>query len=184
MCYARKLAKIKNELLKPQNWSFDNRTIEQSKYDLSGAMQKRWLKASETLLEYKKDILIYKTFPEEHHRSIYSVNPIERLNRKIGWRERVVGVFPDRTSVYRLLGTQLMNIDEGWRAGRHYMAKEWTNKLFEFELDNNTNDDNLLLDEEPINLEAQNIIYTETTSRTEWWILIWIIKNTTMKLSK
>jgi len=79
---------------------------------LAVAMQSRWPKASEMLLEAKEDILVYKTFPEKHHRSIHSVNPLERLNREIRRRERVVGVLPDRSSVYRLIGTQLMNIDE------------------------------------------------------------------------
>jgi transposase-like protein len=46
------------------------------------------------------------------------------LNREIRRRERVVGVFPDRASVYRLIGTQLVNVDEDWRFGRRYMAKK------------------------------------------------------------
>jgi len=90
----------------------DHRTAQMYLEHLAGAMQKRWPKAAEMLLEAKEDILVYKTFPEKHHRSIHSVNPLERLNRKIRRRERVVGVFPDRSSVYRLIGTQLMNIDE------------------------------------------------------------------------
>lgn len=127
---------------------------------LAAAMQSRWPKASEMLLEAKDDILVYKTFPEEHHRSINSVNPLERLNREIRRRERVVGVFPDRSSVYRLIGTQLMNIDEDWRAGRRYMAKEGIDKLFEQETKNNSNKNNFILDETLITLEAQNSIYT------------------------
>jgi len=127
---------------------------------LAVAMQSRWPKASEMLLEAKEDILVYKTFPEKHHRSIHSVNPLERLNREIRRRERVVGVFPDRSSVYRLIGTQLMNIDEDWRAGRCYMAKEGIEILFEQEKENNADKNNFILDEALINLEAQNSIYT------------------------
>jgi len=127
---------------------------------LAVVMQIRWPKASEMLLEAKEDILVYKTFPEEHHRSIHSVNPLERLNREIRRRERVVGVFPDRSSVYRLIGTQLMNIDEDWRASRCYMAKEGIEILFEQEKENCSNKNNFILDEALINLEAQNSIYT------------------------
>ena len=76
------------------------------------------------LLEAKEDILVYKTFTEEHHRSIHSVNPLECLNREIRRRTRVVGVFPDRSSVYRSAGALLLNTDEDWRAGRRYMGKE------------------------------------------------------------
>lgn len=77
----------------------DYRTAQLYLEHLAGIMQERWPKASEMLLEAKKDILVYKTFPEEHHRSIHSVNPLERLNREIRRRERVVDVFPDRSSV-------------------------------------------------------------------------------------
>jgi transposase-like protein len=82
------------------------------------------------LLEAKEDILVYKTFPEVHHRSIHSVNPLERLNWEIRRGTRVVGVFPDRSSVYRLVGTLLVNPDEDWRAGRNYIGKEGVEKIF------------------------------------------------------
>jgi transposase-like protein len=127
---------------------------------LASAMQKRWSKAAEMLLDAREDILVYKTFPEEHHRSIHSVNPLERLNREIRRRERVVGVFPDRASVYRLIGTQLMNVDEDWRSGRRYMAKKGIEKLFDSELEKNTNENDFILENSMINLEAQNSIYT------------------------
>jgi transposase-like protein len=127
---------------------------------LASAMQKRWPKAAEMLLDAREDILVYKTFPEEHHRSIHSVNPLERLNREIRRRERVVGVFPDRASVYRLIGTQLMNVDEDWRSGRRYMAKKGIDKLFDSELEKNTNKNDFILENSMINLEAQNSIYT------------------------
>ena len=137
----------------------DHRTAQIYLEHLATAMQSRWPKAAEMLLEAKEDILVYKTFPEEHHRSIHSVNPLERLNREIRRRTRVVGVFPDRGSVYRLAGTQLMNIDEDWRAGRNYMAKEGVQKLFNPETKKDSNI-KFILEEELINLEAQNSIYT------------------------
>ena len=125
---------------------------------LAEGMQNRWPKAAEMLLEAKEDILVYKTFPEEHHRSIHSVNPLERLNREIRRRTRVVGVFPDRASVYRLVGTLLVNTDEDWRAGRRYMGKEGVEKIFKRFLEKKNKD--FILEEALINLEAQNAIYT------------------------
>jgi transposase-like protein len=121
-------------------------------------MQERWPKTAEMLLEAKEDILVYKTFPEEHHRSIHSVNPLERLNREIRRRTRVVGVFPDRPSVYRLVGTLLVNTDEDWRAGRRYMGKEGIEKIFKRFPERKNKD--VILDEQLIRLEAQNAIYT------------------------
>jgi transposase-like protein len=69
-------------------------------------------------LDAEDDILAYKTFSKKHHRSIHSVNPLERLNREIRRRTRVVGVFPHRASVFRLVGALLMDMDENWRGGR------------------------------------------------------------------
>jgi len=125
---------------------------------IASVMHNRWPKAAEMLLEAKEDILVYKTFPEEHHRSIHSVNPLERLNREIRRRTRVVGVFPDRASVYRLVGTLLVNSDEDWRAGRRYMGKEGINKIFRRFLERQNKD--FILEEAIIKLEAQNSIYT------------------------
>ena len=136
----------------------DHRTALMYLERLAEAMHSRWPKAAEMLLEAKEDILVYKTFPEEHHRSIHSVNPLERLNREIRRRTRVVGVFPDRSSVYRLVGTLLMNTDEDWRAGRHYMGKEGVERIFK-RFPGKKEKENILL-EEIINLEAHNAIYT------------------------
>ena len=91
---------------------------------LAGLVQARFSKVAEMLLEAEEDILVYKTFPQEHHRSIHSTNPLERLNREVRRRTRVVGVFPDRPSVYRLVGTILLETDEDWRAGRRYFSQE------------------------------------------------------------
>jgi transposase-like protein len=125
---------------------------------LAAAMHSRWPRAAEKLLEAKADILVYKTFPEEHHRSIHSVNPLERLNREIRRRTRVVGVFPDRSSVYRLVGTLLVNVDEDWRAGRGYMGKKGIKKIFKTFPEKEKNE--FTLEEQLIKLEAHNSIYT------------------------
>lgn len=136
----------------------DHRTAQTYLEHLAEAMHSRWPKAAEMLLEAKEDILVYKTFPEEHHRSIHSVNPLERLNREIRRRTRVVGVFPDRSSVYRLVGTLLVNMDEDWQAGRRYMGKEGIEKIFKRFPERKNKE--FILDEALIKQEAQNAIYT------------------------
>jgi transposase-like protein len=73
-------------------------------------------KAAALLLEAEADILAYKNFPNEHWRRIHSTNLVERLNREVKRRTKVVGVFPDQPAVIRLVGTLLMEIDDDWRA--------------------------------------------------------------------
>ena len=94
---------------------------------LAEAMESMLPKAAEILWEAKDDILVYKTFPNEHHRSINSVNPLERLNREIRRRELVVDVLPDQSSDYHLIVTILINVDKDWRSGRCYI---WLRKVF------------------------------------------------------
>lgn len=82
-------------------------------------------KAATLLLEAEPDILAYKTFPNEHWRRIHSTNLLERLNREIKRRTKVVGVFPDQPSVIRLVGSLLTEIDDDWRATqRRYFSLE------------------------------------------------------------
>lgn len=126
---------------------------------LANLMKPRWPKVSQMLLEAEEDILAYKTFPKKHHRSIHSVNPLERINREIRRRTRVVGVFPNRESVFRLVGTLLMDMDEDWRGSRRYMAEKGFQRLLTPDSEEQSRQDfslvNALLD-----LEAQNAIYT------------------------
>ena len=63
-----------------------------------------------------------------------------------------------RASVYRLVGTLLVNTDEDWRAGRRYMGKEGINKIFRRFLEKQNKD--FILEEAIIKLEVQNSIYT------------------------
>lgn len=126
---------------------------------LAQLMEPNWPKVSKMLLEAEDDILAYKAFPKVHHRSIHSVNPLERLNREIRRRTRVVGVFPNRASVYRLVGTLLMDIDENWRGGRRYMAQEGIDELLKPEFEEPLEQSFELVDK-LLELEAHNAIYT------------------------
>jgi transposase-like protein len=59
-------------------------------------------------------------FPLEHRRSIRTTNSLERINREIRRRTRVVGVFPNEASCLRLISALLMEISEEWQIGKHY----------------------------------------------------------------
>ena len=109
----------------------------------SAGVQLHWLvqslshhypEAAKLLSEAEEDILTYKSFPRPHWRRIHSTNPLERLNKEIRRRTKVVGIFPNRASVFRLVGTILKETDDDWRGGRHYFQQESMELLNEWEL--------------------------------------------------
>ncbi len=66
-------------------------------------------------------------FPLEHCRSIRTTNSLERINKEIRRRTRVVGVFPNENSCLRLISAILMEISEEWQIGKHYCSRRILN---------------------------------------------------------
>jgi putative transposase len=93
--------------------------------------EKRYPQLVACLRDAETDVLAYYGFPAEHRRQIWSTNSLERLNREVGRRCEVVGIFPNRAALLRLSGAVLEEQNDEWAVGRRYFSTESMNKLFQ-----------------------------------------------------
>ena len=86
------------------------------------ALTEKLPRVAEHLEQARADILAFTAYPKELWRQIWSNNPQERLNREIRRRTDVVGIFPNRDAIIRLVGAVLAEQHDEWAEGRRYLG--------------------------------------------------------------
>jgi transposase-like protein len=97
-------------------WAQSHRVVDQ--------LRERFPGAAEMLEAAGPDILGFSAFPFAHWKQTWSNNPQERLNKEIRRRTDVVGIFPNRDAVIRLVGMVLCEQHDEWQVVRRYMSSE------------------------------------------------------------
>ena len=102
----------------------DLETAKQRAQELADQYRTKCPKAIETLDAGLEDALTFLSFPSLDARKVSSNNMLERLNKEIRRRTRVVGIFPNPESYLRLVTVYLMEYSEDWSVTRSYLSEE------------------------------------------------------------
>lgn len=109
----------------------DRATVEAQWDHVAATLAERWPKAAALMNTARSEVLAFTAFPAEHWRKIWSTNPLERVNKEIKRRSRVVGIFPNEAAAIRLVGALLLDLHDDWIAtDRRYLSEGSMAKLY------------------------------------------------------
>jgi transposase-like protein len=91
--------------------------------------RKAGLEKAAEFLEESEGVLTYMQLPEKHWTKVHSTNALERLNRELKRRTRVVSIFPNKASLERLVGALLLEEHEEWMVSRRYISERLMRQL-------------------------------------------------------
>src|SRR4051794_9779449 len=100
--------------------------------DVVGRLERQAPKVARLLEDAETELLAFYAFPDEHWSKLRSTNPLERLNREIGRRSDVVGIFPNDAALIRLAGALLIEQADEWLVGRRYLSEASMAKVLAF----------------------------------------------------